>query len=115
MARYLMVLRDSGEYPPDLSPEDIQQILERYRAWSSKVAQSGRLAGGEKLRDGEGRVMRRNRSTTAVTDGPFSETKEVIGGYFLVEAGSYDEVLEMAHDCPHLEFGSIEVREIEPT
>ena len=114
MAKYMLVLRDSGGYPAGISPDEIQRIIEKYRAWSSKVAQMGRLAGGDKLRDGEGRVIRRSGSKTVVTDGPFSETKEVMGGFFLVEAESYDEVVEMAGDCPHLDFGSIEVREIEP-
>ena len=113
MARYMMVLRDSGEYPAGISPDEIQRIIEKYRTWSNKVAQMGRLAGGDKLRDGEGRVIRRSGSKIVVTDGPFSETKEVMGGFFLVEAESYDEVVEMTGDCPHLDFGSIEVREIE--
>jgi hypothetical protein len=49
----------------------------------------------------------------AVTDGPFTEGKEVMGGLFVIEAGSYDEAVAIADGCPHLDFGSIEVREIE--
>jgi hypothetical protein len=48
-----------------------------------------------------------------VTDGPFTEGKEVLGGPFIVDAASYDDVLTIANGCPHLDFGSIEVREIE--
>ena len=46
-------------------------------------------------------------------DGPYTETKEILGGYFAVEAGSYDEAIELTRDCPHFDFGSIEIREIE--
>ena len=60
--------------------------------------------------------MKRDGSKVAISDGPFAEAKEIIGGYFVVEAKNYDEALSLAKDCPHLElgFGSIEVREIEP-
>ena len=50
-----------------------------------------------------------------VTDGPYAEAREVIGGLFVIEAANYDEVVELSKDCPHLEFGSIEIREVEPT
>ena len=49
-----------------------------------------------------------------VTDGPYSETKEVLGGYYIIEAGSYDQAIERSRDCPHLEYGgTIEVREVD--
>jgi hypothetical protein len=50
-----------------------------------------------------------------VTDGPYAEAREVIGGLFIVEAGDYDEVVALSQDCPHLEFGTIEIRQIQPT
>jgi hypothetical protein len=46
-------------------------------------------------------------------DGPYSETKEVLGGYWLIEASDYDEAMEVVADHPHLRFGSLEVREIQ--
>ena len=50
-----------------------------------------------------------------VTDGPYSETKEVVGGYFTIEARDYEAALAECRDCPHLEYGgTIEVREVEP-
>jgi hypothetical protein len=48
-----------------------------------------------------------------VTDGPFTEGKEVLGGFFTIEAAAYDKAIEIANTCPHLDFGSIEVREVE--
>jgi len=48
-------------------------------------------------------------------DGPYTETKEIVGGYFLIEADSYDHAIELSRDCPHFDFGSIEIRELQPT
>jgi hypothetical protein len=113
MAKYVLMLRDKGTYD-SLSPEEMQRIFERFRAWSGKLRERGKIVAGEKLRDHQGRVMKRNGSNVAVTDGPFAEAKEVIGGFFVVDAKNYEEVLSLANGCPHLDFGTIEVREIEP-
>jgi hypothetical protein len=50
-----------------------------------------------------------------VTDGPFTEAKEVVGGIFVIEAANYQDIIELAKTCPHMDNGSIEVREIERT
>lgn len=108
MPQFMLMLRDSGAFPENISPEEIQEIIERYRVWSERVG-----AKGQKLRDGEGRVIVRKDGGVTVTDGPFAEAKEVIGGYFVVDAPDYDAVARLAGDCPHLDFGSIEIRQIE--
>ena len=113
MAKYLLMLRDHGTYE-GLSAEEMQKILGRYRDWSGKLRASGKIVGGEKLRDHQGRVMHRKGTNLAVTDGPFAEAKEIIGGFFVVDARDYDEAVSVAKGCPHLDFGTIEVREIEP-
>ena len=107
MPQFVLMLRDSGTFPENISPEEIQQILERYRTWSARVG-----AKGQKLRDEEGRVVRRDGGVT-VTDGPYAESKEVIGGYFVFDADDYDAATKLVEDCPHLDFGSIEIRQIE--
>lgn len=93
----------------------MQAIVQRYVAWRARVQQNGRSVMGHKLQDGEGRVMQGTGSSMKVTDGPYAEAREVIGGLFVIEAANYDEVVELSKDCPHLEFGSIEIREVEPT
>ena len=113
MAKYVLMLRDKGTYD-SLSPEAMQKIFERFRTWSGKLRESGKIVGGEKLRDRQGRVVRRNGSKTAVTDGPFAEAKEIIGGFFILDAKNYEEAVSLSDGCPHLDYGSIEVREIEP-
>ena len=111
MAEFVLLLRDTGKFPGDLSAEEIQAVIKRYGAWMEQVGAKG----GQKLRDGAGRVMSRNGSKVSVTDGPFAEAKEVLGGFFVVEAKDYDAAVKLCGDCPHLDFGSIEIREIEPT
>ena len=108
MPQFVLMLRDSGTFPTDISAEEIQAIIERYRVWSEKLGISG-----QKLRDNEGRVLVRNEAGVTITDGPYAEAKEVLGGYFLLDASDYDAALKMAEDCPHLDFGSIEIRQIE--
>ena len=115
MPNYILLLHDSGTLPPELSPDEIQAIIQRYVAWRKKIQQNGRKVDGHKLVNGEGRVMRRAPGATTVTDGPYAEAREVMGGLFIVEGRSYDEVVELCRDCPHLDFGTIEIREIQPT
>ena len=114
MKKFIMLLHDAG-FPADISPDQIQAIIQRYVAWRQKIQKNGRKVDGHKLTDGQGRVMRGTAGTTKVTDGPYAEAREVIGGLFIVEAKNYEEVVELSKDCPHLEFGSIEIREVEPT
>ncbi len=115
MPQYILMLHEPAEgLPAGLSPEEIQGIIERYKAWRESLGARGFLAGGEKLRDGEGRVLRRAGGRVTVTDGPYTEAKEVIGGFFTLQCASYEQAMELANDCPHLEFGAIEIREVEP-
>ena len=114
MKTFIMLLHDAG-FPDDISPDQIQAIIQRYVAWREKIQQHGRKVEGHKLTDGEGRVMRGGPGRTKITDGPYAEAREVIGGLFILEADTYDDVVELSKDCPHLEFGSIEIREVEPT
>jgi hypothetical protein len=111
MPQYVLLLRDQPSQGSPPSPAEMQEIIGRYKAWSQKLAAQGHMRGGQKLRDGVGRVM----NGASVLDGPYAETKEVMGGFFLLEASGFDEAVELTRDCPHLDYGSIEVREVEPT
>jgi hypothetical protein len=113
MAQYMLLLRDDPAVFRDLSPDEMQRIIEKYRAWGQKLREAGLLVGSHKLKGGEGRILGRERGQVRILDGPFSEAKEVLGGYFLIEAASYEQALERSRDCPHLEFGSIEIRAID--
>jgi hypothetical protein len=112
----MLLLHESTTGFADLSAEDIQQIIGEYVAWSNSLAEQGKLVGGEKLKDEGGKSLTRQNGSLRVTDGPFAESKEVIGGYFTISAENYDEAVELAGTCPHLKFGGrIELREVEPT
>ncbi len=114
MADYMLLLYENPTDFSDVSPEEMQAIIGKYSAWRDSLAEEGRLVGSNKLTDGEGRVLKGGNGDLRVTDGPFSETKEVIGGYFTIRAASYDEAVEVSKGCPHLGFGgTIEIREIE--
>lgn len=118
MPKYILLLHETPGDFAHLSPEQMQAIVEKYSAWLGGLQAAGRMAGGEKLKDDGGLHLRHTDRTTgqlAIQDGPYSETKEVLGGYFLIEAADRDEAVEIARGCPHLENGWIELREIDPT
>jgi hypothetical protein len=92
-----------------LSPDEMQKAIQKYFAWTQKpfTKDSHRLA------DDLGKVIRPPATKPRVTDGPYSETKEVLGGYYTIEAASYDEAVKLALEHPQLEYGgTIEVRHV---
>ncbi|HLJ65626.1 MAG TPA: YciI family protein [Stellaceae bacterium] len=110
MAKFLILARDTG-VRRDMSPESMQAVIQRYRAWTENLQKAGRLSLANKLKDNEGRVLKRQGGKLAVTDGPFTESKEIVGGFWVVDAKTYDEVLEFTRDHPHLEVGTLEIRQ----
>jgi hypothetical protein len=76
------------------------------------LRQGGLLVDSHKLTDGDGRVVRRDGGRVRVAEGPYA-VGEVLGGYFTITAPTYDDAIRRLEDCPHLEFGTIEVREID--
>lgn len=114
MPKYLLLLRGPTEPLKDLSPDEIQAIIQKYKAWTEKLKKAGHFVGAEKLSD-DGRVLRRSGTRMASKDGPYIESKEVIGGFFIIEAKTYVQAVELVRDCPNLEWGPVEVREIETT
>jgi hypothetical protein len=82
--------------------------------WADRTRAQGRLKAGSKLTDDAGRILRAQNGRVATTDGPFVESKEIVGGYFLISAGDYAEACRIAAECPHLKYGSyIEVRQVD--
>lgn len=111
MAQFMLLLR-GGEFPAQ-SPEEMQKVVEKYIAWADKLRQEGRHRAGDELKEG-GRILSL-KNGKHVVDGPYVETKEIVGGYYLLEAQNLDEATEISKGCPHLVFGgSIEIREINP-
>ncbi|RZS37751.1 hypothetical protein EV193_105309 [Herbihabitans rhizosphaerae] len=112
MPNYVGFLRGTGEAQSDLSPEELQHTLERYMAWSEKLAAEGNPPTGGGLSTSKSRVLRRDANGLSVTAGPFVEATEILGGYITIEAADLDEAEQLFSTHPHLDFGSIEVRKV---
>ncbi len=111
MAQFLLLLYSDPAPWLKMPENEKQKWFGKYMTWGNQARQAGVLVGSNKLVDDAGKVIRGQK---AVTDGPYSETKEVLGGYYLIEAANYDEALRRCKDHPHLEHGgTIEVRQIE--
>ena len=109
-SEYLLVFRNTS-WHKDLSPEEIQQNMARFTAWFERLNNDGRFKGGGPLGH-YGKIL---GARNVVMDGPFAETKEAIAGFFLIQADSLEQAVEIAKGCPGLEFGqTVEVRAIVP-
>jgi hypothetical protein len=107
MAQFMLLLYDDPSGWEKLSPEEMQKAIEKYMAWTKKSIDSKRLAVDP------GKVIRAQSGKPRVTDGPYSETKEVLGGYYTIEAANYDEAVQKALTHPHVEYGlTVEIRQV---
>ena len=113
MPNYLLLLHENPAVFEEMSPEEMQAIITKYSAWKEEMDRTGKMVAGKKLQDGVGRVLRRQGGQPTISDGPYTESKEVIGGLFEIVADDYEQAVEIALQCPHLEYGTVEVREIE--
>ena len=114
MAQFVLLLHESPAAAPDVSPEQIQKIIADYSAWRDRVEAEGRLVASNKLKDEGGRNLVQKNGSVRVVDGPYSEAKEVVGGYFVIRAADYDEAVEVSKGCPHLIYGGrIELRQLD--
>lgn len=113
MPRYALLPYETEEAFDGLSASEMQAIVQRYHRWTKKIANRGKLVAGHKLADGEGRLVRGAGDAMKVTDGPFSESKEILGGLWIIEADDWDAAVELVSDCPHLEFGALSIRRVE--
>src|SRR6478609_6211013 len=107
---YLLLFRGTA-WDKGMSPEEIQKVLGQFMGWFEKLNKEGKLKAGQPLQP-EGKIVSGKNGRT-VSDGPFAESKEAIGGYFLLKVADMDEALAIAKDCPILAYGStVEVRPI---
>lgn len=112
MTHFLLILRDHEGHWPRFSPAEQQAVIERFNAWSDRMRAEERMVSAGKLTQDRGLTVRQRDDELAV-DGPYSEAKEAIGGFFCIKAGSAEEAAEWAKDCPILTYGgSVEVREL---
>jgi len=115
MPQYILLLHETPSDFSNFSPEEVQQIFGEYFAWRSKIQAEGKYVGSNKLKEEGGRHVSMRNGKARVVDGPYAEAKEVMGGYFIIDAANYDEAVEISKGCPHLKYnGWIEVRETDP-
>ncbi|GAB3765565.1 YciI family protein [Ramlibacter monticola] len=105
---YLLISR--GQWDAGRSPQEIQAAIDAFYDWHARLVAEGRFKSGQRLAKGAKLVSR-----SGITDGPFTEAKEVIGGYWFILAGSLEEAARIAADNPCLACGLLsEIRPIEP-
>jgi hypothetical protein len=107
MPRFLFVYRGGSEVAAKFTPDEMQKHMKQWEQWIGEAMQKGWMVSpGDGLLP-EGRVV----SAKLVTDGPFVEAKEIVGGYSIVQADSIDEAAKLAKGCPSLSVGgNVEVR-----
>ena len=108
-AEYLVICR--GQWDKAASQSEIQNVIDQFYTWLDRLVDEGKMKRGQRLTHEGKTVGRRN----LITDGPFGESKEVIGGYWFVVANSLDEAAQIAASNPCLDYGlSLEIRPIDP-
>jgi hypothetical protein len=108
-SEYLVISR--GQWDKDISLEEIQSAIDQFYVWLGRLVDEGKMRTGQRLAS-EGKTVSKKK---VVTDGPFGETKEVIGGYWFILAGSLEEAAQIAAGNPCLNCGLFyEIRPIDP-
>ena len=107
---YILFFRGT-DWTQGLSPEQIQTVMSQWKNWFEGLMNSGKATAGRPL-EREGKVVSGKNGRT-VADGPFAESKEAIGGYFMLNVAGFDEAVSIAKGCPGLQYGiAVEVRQV---
>jgi len=111
--KYLCLIYSDETQWPMLSKPEIDKMMSEYREFTSGIQASGHYIGGNRLEPTQAAsTVRVRNGKVSTTDGPFAETKEQLGGYYLVEAKDLNEAIQVASRIPGARHGSIEVRPI---
>ncbi len=107
---YMLLFR-GNEWQKGLSPEEMQEVASQWMAWFKRLSDQGKAVAGSPL-ENEGKLVS-GKNGRVVSDGPFAESKEAIGGYFLLKVNTLDEAVAIAQQCPGLPHGAVvEVRPV---
>jgi hypothetical protein len=107
---YMLIFR-GNDWHKGLSPEEMQAVSERWMAWFKGLTEEGKAVAGNPLAP-EGKIVS-GKNGRVVADGPFAESKEAVGGYFLLKVDSEEEAVAIAQQCPGLPHGAkVEVRPV---
>ena len=109
MEKFMYLFIETGITSP--SPEQMQADMQKWFTWVDKLKKEGRYEGGEPLLP-SGKIVKGTKKI--VTDGPFTESKELISGFFIIKAKDINEATELAKDCPVFEYGgAVAVRPVQ--
>ena len=109
-SEYMLLFR-GNDWHKCLSPEETQKVVSQWKSWFDRLTAQGKAIAGNPL-EREGKVVS-GKNGRVVADGPFAESKEAIGGYFLLQVKSLDEAVAIAKECPGLAYGAVvEVRPV---
>lgn len=109
-SQYMLLFRGT-HWHKNLSPEQIQMVMSKWMEWYDRLVREQKIKSAQPLAS-EGKIVSKKKGLT-VADGPFTESKEAIGGYFLLLVNDLDEALEIAKECPTLDYGlTVEVRPV---
>jgi len=114
MTQYMLLLHQGPGNMADLPREKMMEVVKRYYTWSATMREKGKLVGGEKLSAGGVRHIRVKDGKPVASDGPYAEAKDVVGGYFVLEARDLAEAEAIARECPHLALSPANWAEIRP-
>jgi hypothetical protein len=111
MPQYLLLIyHDPADAP---APEQQAAMMPEWSAYTERLGESGAMRGGNALESAETATTVRVRDgETLVSDGPFAETKEILGGYYLIDVPDLDTALGWAAKMPNISYGSVEVRPV---
>ncbi len=108
MKEFMLLFRQPSFPPANISPKEMEALAKRWQDWVGGIAAQGKLTNTGNRLATEGRVL---KAGGVVTDGPFVEIRERLGGFMVVKADSLEEATTLAHGCPSLEAdGSVEIR-----
>lgn len=111
--KYMLLICSSETEEDKLSEAELGQLLQAYGGFHEEIAAAGVLLGGDRLKPTtQATTVRVRGGQTKATDGPFAETKEAIGGYYMIDVKNLDEAIAWAAKIPSAAHGSIEVRPI---
>ena len=111
--QYLALIYQDENGRESVSEDAIQKMYAAYRAFGAEAEQRGAMRGGNELQPATtATTVRVRNGETMVTDGPFAETKETLGGYYLLECDSLDDAVDLAAKIPGAQYGAIEVRPV---
>jgi hypothetical protein len=107
----LLIYEDESVYGPDKTGPELQEVVRQHMAFSESLG-AKRLGGSGLRNTPTATTVRTNGGGKTVHDGPFAETREQLGGFYLVEADDLDEAIEIAKRVPILKNGSVEIRPV---